>query len=74
VEIATVSEEITAYMLQDTADDLCFVYSESTRQKDLVLNLCSHKYHMHTNCPLQQAFVHIPYIEIVDSFTEYSVY
>jgi len=30
-----------------------FVYSESTRQKDLTLNICSHEDHMHINSPLK---------------------
>jgi hypothetical protein len=28
-----------------------FVYSESTRPKDLILNMCSHGDRMHTNFP-----------------------
>jgi hypothetical protein len=28
-----------------------FFYSESRRSKDLILNMCSHEDHMHTDCP-----------------------
>jgi len=39
-EIEAVTEEITGDKLRDTVDNLWFVYSESTRSKDLLLNMC----------------------------------
>jgi hypothetical protein len=48
-EIEAAAEEITGDMLRDTVDNLWFFYSESTTSKDLILNMCSHEDHMHTN-------------------------
>jgi len=38
---------------------LWFVYSESTKSKDLILKVCSHENHMHRNSPWKWAFIHI---------------
>jgi hypothetical protein len=62
-------------MIQFTT--LWFVYSESTRSKNLILNMCSHEDHMHRNYLQQHTFnrvtytsvplkiTHIPYAETV---------
>jgi septum formation topological specificity factor MinE len=51
VEIEAVVEQITGDMLLTQLTTLWFVYSVSTELKDLILNMCSHEDHMHTNFP-----------------------
>jgi hypothetical protein len=41
--------QVTCLVRQLTT--LWFIYSESTRLEFLILNICSHEDHMHTDCP-----------------------